>query len=250
MELRQERLGGNTNTGVLKIIALVFMVSDHFGKMLFPGIMEFRLFGRLAFPIYAWCLVVGFHYTRSVPKYILRLLAVGLISQPIYMAALNHTWSDPNIFFTLTLGITALYGIRLKKFGSQVWVPAIALYLAQSLGVDYGWRGVTLIMLLYAARKDKGGLAAVMVAFCLYWGSTSSTLQSFMGIPLTGLYKTLPTISATIQPLLKLQSCALLSLPFILIQMPWEMKLPKWAGYALYPGHLILLWIIEKCLGM
>ena len=59
-------LAGNTATGALKIIALCFMFMDHAGKMLFPNVPELRVLGRIAFPLYAWCLVVGFHYTRNV----------------------------------------------------------------------------------------------------------------------------------------------------------------------------------------
>ena len=92
---RKRRPAGNTATGWLKIIALIFMFIDHAGKMLFPGIAEMRYLGRIAFPVYVWCMIVGFHYTRSVPKYLLRILAVGLLSQPLYMIALNHTWTQP-----------------------------------------------------------------------------------------------------------------------------------------------------------
>ena len=50
---------GNTATTWLKIIALVFMFIDHSGKMLFPAVQEMRILGRIAFPVYAWCMVVG-----------------------------------------------------------------------------------------------------------------------------------------------------------------------------------------------
>ena len=127
---RNRAPAGNTATTWLKIIALVFMFIDHAGKMLFPGIPEMRILGRIAFPIYAWCVIVGFHYTRSVPKYLLRILTVGLISQPLYMISLNHTWSQPNVFLTIFLGLCSLWGIREKKYLSQFWAPAAAVILA------------------------------------------------------------------------------------------------------------------------
>ena len=123
-------LAGNTATGVLKLIALALMLVDHAGKMLFPGVLEMRMLGRMAFPLYCWCLVVGFHYTRSVPKYLLRIGLTGLISQPLYMLALNHTWREPNVFLTLLLGLCALWGIREKRWYSHLWAPAAALELA------------------------------------------------------------------------------------------------------------------------
>ena len=87
------RIAGCTETGLLKLLALVFMFMDHSGKMIFGNMMELRLLGRLAFPIYCWCLVVGAHYTRSFVKYALRLLGLFVVSQVLYMVALNHSWS-------------------------------------------------------------------------------------------------------------------------------------------------------------
>ena len=73
---------GNLSTGLLKLIALFFMFVDHSGKVLFNNLSEMRILGRIAFPIYVWCMIVGFRRTRSVPRYLLRILLVGLISQP------------------------------------------------------------------------------------------------------------------------------------------------------------------------
>ena len=42
---------GNTATGWLKVIALVFMLIDHIGRNQFPDIQELRILGRIAFPI-------------------------------------------------------------------------------------------------------------------------------------------------------------------------------------------------------
>ena len=130
------RPAGNTATGTLKIIALFLMLTDHAGKMLFPNIPELRLIGRLAFPLYAWCMIVGFEYTHSVVHYMLRLLLVGLISQPLYIVAMNHTWTQPNIFLTLLIGLGGLWGIREKRWFSHLWAPAAALILAGVLGAD------------------------------------------------------------------------------------------------------------------
>ena len=160
------RKPANTNaTSTLKLIALFFMIIDHAGKVLMNNQYEWRLLGRIAFPIYAWCLVVGVCYTHSVPKYARRLLITGLVSQPLYVIALNHPWpmfTKPNIFLTLLLGLFALWGMRDKKYGSQFWAPAIALCLATVLHADYDWRGVLLIILLFAVRDSRPGIAAVI----------------------------------------------------------------------------------------
>ncbi|MCH5286302.1 MAG: hypothetical protein J1E43_02680 [Christensenellaceae bacterium] len=240
---KQRAIGGSTSTGFLKILALIFMFADHSGKMLLPGVPEMRMLGRIAFPLYCWCLVVGFHYTRSVPKYMLRLLVIGLVSQPLYMAALNHGWTEPNIFLTLLLGLAAMWGMREKWFGSHIWAPVIALLLAVQLKCDYGWRGVMLILLLYAAQESKASIAAVMIAFCLYWGSNSTIVRSVFGISLNPIL--VQPIAELIRPWLQLQGLAILALPLMLIPLP-KMKMPSWLGYALYPLHLVVLLILER----
>ena len=236
---------GNSATNLLKIIALVFMFTDHAGKMLFPHIPELRIIGRIAFPVYAWCLIVGFHYTRSVPKYLLRILITGLVSQPLYMLALNHTWKQPNIFLTLFLGLCALWGIREKKYLSQIWAPAAAMAAAILVGADYGWRGVLLFIMLYAVQESRPGIAAVMVSYFLFWGSSYSITKSLFGLPIN--MDALPAVlSQPLSAFLRMETYALLALPFILIPFKKDLKLPRWVGYALYPAHLAALYALEQ----
>ena len=126
---------GNTATGWLKLLALIFMFVDHSGKILFNNLSEMRIIGRIAFPLYVWCMIVGFYYTRCVWKYLLRILITGLVSQPLYVVALNHKWNEPNVFLTLFLGLCALWGIREKKWGSHIWAPLLTALLASFLKV-------------------------------------------------------------------------------------------------------------------
>ena len=236
---------GNTATTWLKIIALVFMFIDHAGKMCFPAVPEMRILGRIAFPIYAWCMIVGFHYTRSVPKYLLRILITGLVSQPLYMLALNHTWKQPNIFLTLFLGLCALWGIREKKYLSQIWAPAAAMAAAILASADYGWRGVLLFIMLYAVQESRPGIAAVMVSYFLFWGSSYSITKSLFGLPIN--MDVLPAVlSQPLSAFLRMETYALLALPFILIPFKKDLKLPRWVGYALYPAHLAALYALEQ----
>lgn len=247
MTTNLRRIGGNTNTTVLKLIALVFMFLDHAGKMCFPQVPEMRMLGRLAFPLYCWCLVVGATYTRSFPRYLLRIGVIGALSQPLYMVALHHPWQQFNIFLTLFVAVLGLWGLREKKWLSHIWAPVIALILAQLLGVDYGWRGVLLVFLLWAVRDSRPGIAAVMVAFCLFWGASSSTVTGFFGLKWAGLTRT--KLGTLLTPFLKLQGLAVLSLPLMLVQLPGKWRLPRWAGYALYPAHLALLIGLEYLMG-
>ena len=248
MTLTKSRpLSGNTNTGLLKLIALIFMFLDHAGKMCFPAIPEMRILGRIAFPLYCWCLVVGAAHTRSFPRYLYRIALIGLISQPLYMVALSHPLTDFNIFLTLFVALLGLWGLREKKFFSHIWAPVLALLLAHTLGVDYGWKGVLLVFLLWAVRDSRPGIAAVMIAFCLFWGSGSAAPARFFGLRLTGVAR-MP-FGGLISPFLKLQGLALLALPLMILRLPGRIRLPQWTGYALYPAHLAVLIVMQHLMG-
>lgn len=242
-DLEKRGIDGNLSTGWLKLIAMVFMFCDHVGKMLLPHVPEMRIIGRIAFPIYCWCLVVGFHYTRRVWLYFLRLLVTGLISQPLYMAALIHGWREPNIMLTLAVALLGLWAIREKVFLSHLWGPLLALVAAELLGCSYGWRGVMIVFLLYAAQENRWAVAGVMVAFCLFWGVNSSVITRFCGINLALVTRDRPW-STLLSPWLKLQALAVLAVPFMVIRFP-KMRINKFASYAIYPGHLLILWLLE-----
>ena len=149
---------GNSATGILKLLALVFMFVDHSGKVLFNNMTEMRTIGRIAFPLYVWGMVVGFARTRDAGKYVIRVLQVWIISQPLYLFALDYEqhlgtlwektfrplaggfsfpalWevlytiflAKPNIFLTLMMGLIALCAIREEHWLRKTWNPLLFL---------------------------------------------------------------------------------------------------------------------------
>ena len=246
---------GNTATGLLKLIALFFMLIDHLGAVVFTGIPELRILGRIAFPIYCWCMVVGFCYTHSVPKYLGRILLTGILVQPSYAAVMNHRvvssnffisfyTGKPNIFLTLFLALAALWGIRERKFLSHLWAPVFALILATVFNVDYGWKGVLFILLLYAARTSCPSIAAVMISFFLFWGTSYNVTSSLFGIPLC-LDQLPRCLYLPISAFLRLETYGLLSLPFILSPFRENIRMPHWISYGVYPAHLFMVWAVK-----
>jgi hypothetical protein len=245
---RQPALAGNTDTSLLKIVALVCMIFDHVGVAFFPGVMEFRIIGRIALPMYAWSLVVGCEYTHNILKYALRLFILGVISQPLYVMALSGSWTKLNILFQLCLGVLAIAGIREKRWYSQYWAPALCLLLLLVMDIDYGWRGLLFILLLYASRDSKGGLAAAFLAAAAFWGMSSYTVNSIFGMRLAFLSGNI--FSPVLQLFFQLQGMIWMALPLILIPTRSHIRMPKWLGYGLYPIHLFLLLVAGLITGI
>lgn len=93
---------------VLKWIAVLTMVIDHVGAILFPDQIWMRVIGRVAFPIYAYCLAEGFRYTSDYRRYLGRLALFAILSEiPFDLAfyGVPFSFAHQNVFFTLTLGL-------------------------------------------------------------------------------------------------------------------------------------------------
>lgn len=266
--LRPVTIQGNTDTSFLKLLALIFMITDHVGATLFPQIFELRLIGRIAFPLYAWCLVVGSEYTRDAWRYAMRIALIGLLSQPFFMGALHHGWpefqafllqgnllaafgvffSQPNIFLTLLLGLLGIIAIQKKWYFSHIWGPVLAVAMGAILGPDYGWKGVLFVLVLYAARKSRGGLFGAFIAYCLFWGAGGTANTIFFGwqlpLPRNG------NLSSIIKAFLQTQTMAWMAAPLMIFPTKTHWKLPKWLGYSAYPLHLALLWLVEVLIAL
>ena len=81
----------------LKILAMASMLCDHLGYFLGAGgyignslYTVMRLFGRLAFPIFAFLIVNGWQYSRDRKSYLSRLMGFALISQPLFVAVFTQ----------------------------------------------------------------------------------------------------------------------------------------------------------------
>jgi hypothetical protein len=129
----------------IKLLAALLMVIDHVGAVLLPDLAILRMLGRLSFPLFAWLLVQGEIHTRKVGKYALRLLGLGLISQPIYI--ITFQVYSLNILFTLLLGLICLRLDRtFPHWRPFIWVGGCLGATAAEL--EYGAYGVALIALI------------------------------------------------------------------------------------------------------
>ena len=78
------------NSNYLKLIAIIAMTIDHATDLLFPGFpsqpapLVLHFVGRLTAPIMWFFVCEGFHYTKDVKKYMMRLGVFAIISHFAY----------------------------------------------------------------------------------------------------------------------------------------------------------------------
>ena len=95
---------------MLKWLAIITMTVDHVGAVLYQDFTVLRWIGRLAFPLFAYLLILGMENTRNVRKYFVRLFVFALVSQVPFFLAIDYApFEFLNIFFTLTSGLLFIY---------------------------------------------------------------------------------------------------------------------------------------------
>lgn len=236
----------NRDQSLFKLVAIITMMIDHAGVIFFPSIMWLRVIGRIAFPLFCWGIVIGVERTRDWKMYLLRLAISAIVSQPFYMLALSHSWIELNVLVTLLLGMISIQSIKAKWYYSHIWGPFICLMISAAFRMDYGWRGVLLIILLYLSRNSRGGLASMMISFCLFWGTGGSVLPRALTAYLTQTScEPINHAFLELTGIFKIQTMAILALPLMLISTRSKLKLNKWVSYLAYPGHLAIYWIIK-----
>lgn len=208
----------------LKLLAASIMVVDHVGAVLFRECELFRIIGRMSFPIFCFLMAEGVSHTRSMKKYMQRLLLAAIVSQPFYSLCFsgNFLLGRLNVMFTFLLAGIAIWGYqRLPAEGKWVgvlWMFAMA-FLAMSLKTDYGEYGVLLVSLFYLLRERKKMmlLLAGLFQLCLARG---------------------------------IQQYSVMSLIPIAFYNEKRGRNIKYFFYAFYPAHLFAIYLLARCLGI
>ncbi|MQN00925.1 MAG: conjugal transfer protein TraX [Lachnospiraceae bacterium] len=172
----------------LKLIAIVTMAIDHIGAVFLWDLVNkygtdtladtyevFRDIGRLAFPLFCFFIVEGFHYTGNRKKYALRLAVFAVIAEVPFDLAFDNTFFAPrdnSVMITLFLGLVSIWVLdtlfdrSAEKFALSAGVKEacdifslVAVVIAAGLiekiaKSDYGTSGVVTIIIIYLFRRN------------------------------------------------------------------------------------------------
>lgn len=217
---------------MLKVIAMVSMVFDHVGDMFFPDMLWFRMIGRLAMPIFSFCIAEGYVHTRDKNKYLLRMGIFALISEVPFDLAFEGKigFSHQNIMLTFFMAILALRlfdlirGVRKENTGKYSSFRILLGVLAV-----IAMAGIALLV------KADYTIFAVIAVFLFY---VLKDIRQFarmgVGVAFLALTRTMGYYCTTG-----------LSLIPLLLYNGKRGKGLKWLFYAFYPGHLLLLYLIK-----
>lgn len=193
---------------MLKVIAMVTMLIDHAGCILFNNNQIMRGIGRLAFPIYCFLLVEGYFHTKNLKKYMIRLAIFGLISELPYdlmlkVSGISKTYitlTSQNVYFTLLIGLVMIDAMERvhKKYGEekkgreewiQLGISMLAVIVAVLLGVDYSSLGILIIYGFYSYPKQyvMQAVSLILMTILLMKGLVSQ-LYSVFAIPIISRY--------------------------------------------------------------
>ena len=210
----------------LTLSALITMTVDHIGMLLLPRLMILRIIGRIAMPLYAYMIAEGCRYTHDRRRYFLRLAGLALECQIVYYFADRSLYQCILVTFSMSvLCIRAVDTARRK--GGAFWMLAAAALLGawavcellpvkiSGFGVDYGFFGVLLPVILYYFGKK--GIVPGMLLLCLSIGD--------------------------------LQWWALAAVPLMLLYNGQRgSRSLGWVFYLYYPLHLAVLYGVAVCL--
>ncbi len=168
--------------------------------------------GRVAFPLFAYLIALGYNRTSSYEKYLKKLVTFSVITIiPYYYFA-----DGLNVLFTLAFGLIAIHYYKKRNY----IIPLILIILAQILDMSYGWFGVTMILI-----------------FNIFLDKPNKFIFTFVALTVVRVVTTHNTIH-----LYSLMSLFILAIDFGKI----EFRLPKYFFCWFYPVHMVLLIILRN----
>jgi len=226
---------------------MLFMLCDHLWGTVVPGNDWMTCVGRLAFPIFAFMIVEGYFHTKSIKKYVLRLLLFAVISEIPFNLAMGSRFFYPihqNVLWSFLISI-GLIGWNEKVKNKQVWKRITVGILSVCVGyvaglitfVDFYHAGVLTVLVFYFFKNKKWWCYLGQI-ICLW----------YINFEMLGGFSYEVTLFGETR-FIERQGFAILALIPIWLykgRQGYYSKTLRYVYYAFYPLHLFVLGVIMK----
>lgn len=228
------------NANVIKILACIFMLLDHIGVYIYPGVLGFRYLGRLAFPLFAFFIAEGCKYTKHKLKRFLLIFVCAILCELTFNGWFGILKGNILLTFTLSISLIYAYQYLVTKLKDNkienidkitytiffIFLIVVVMIINQLFYLDYGFFGILTPLSVYAFDLENYGVK-----------SKYNYLLKLLGL---FICLSLITISyGTIQ---------LFSFLAILILLSYNNQKGKmnikYLFYIFYPLHLLVLYLI------
>ncbi|MEE1061870.1 MAG: TraX family protein [Ruminococcus sp.] len=145
------------NSNTIKIIAIIAMTIDHIAWLVFPGYDDgvipvvLHIIGRLTCPIMCYFIAEGYHYTKNINKYTMRLFAFAFISHFAYIFASSSfvdwksfipfyygdVFNQTSVMWSLVWGLVMLRVVNSERMKTSIKVFLVLLICVITFPSDW-----------------------------------------------------------------------------------------------------------------
>ncbi len=176
------------NSNYLKFIAIIAMTIDHATDLLYPGFpmeaipLALHFIGRLTAPIMWFFVCEGYHYTRDVKKYMLRMGIFAIISHFAYCFGFGISlnpfeggiFNRTSVIYPLFIAVVVLYiddhSEMLKKW-QKTAIQTILIFSA--FPADWSCIAVLALLGMYSERGNLEKQMLKMAGWVFVYGIVS-----------------------------------------------------------------------------
>ena len=173
------------DSNMLKLIAIIAMTIDHLAWFLYPGYSTeiipilLHLIGRITCPIMCYFIAEGYHYTKDINKYTLRLFIFAFISHFAYIFSSYEfvDWKSfipfyygdfldqTSVMWSLAWGLVMLRIVHSEKINSYMQVFLVLLICMITFMSD--WSCIAGLCVL-AIGTNRNHFKTQMLWMCFY----------------------------------------------------------------------------------
>lgn len=242
------------NANTIKLIAIIAMTIDHITWWIFPGFptqplpLALHIIGRITCPIMCYFIAEGYHHTRNINKYMIRLFLFALLSHcPYVMCSFAGTayvsWksfipfyygdivNQTSVMWSLAWGLVMLRVAECKNL--KQWVKTLIVILICVIALPSDWSCIASLCVL-AFGTNRGNFKMQMLWMMFYVG-IYAIVYFFAINRIYGL----------------IQMAVVLSIPVLYLyngergRKPVLNRIMKWVFYIYYPLHLAVIGLLK-----